>query len=175
MENSNKAVIGISVAIVLAGIGTGLFFIFKKPEETSTTTETSEIKDAPTNGNSGDSPSPTPTKPKDTRPMGGTPASLGVDYSGLSVSLKSPANSHGLSLGQSITVKNGTTVTRLDKYHNKVGTTKLTANTNLGTVFHFNPSSVIIKQNKNFSYPFYLVSYDSLYPQKFYSKNKDYE
>lgn len=153
MEKNNKIAILVGVGIVSIGLGVGLWLIFKKPKSQTTIAETLEDKIQP------------PEK-KNQIPYGGGTNSLGVDYSGLSVSLKSPANFRGLSLGLPVTVKSGASVTRMDKYLNKLGATNVSSNTNFGTVFALNPTSVIIKQNKKFDYPFYQVAYDSLYPQK---------
>ena len=159
MENKSKAVIGISAVIVLAGIGTGLYFIFKKPtggvilEDTKGGDDTS---DSTKGGGETTNPKTTPNAPKT------TPTAGKKDYSGMDVSLISALKSHGLSLGAPVEIKSGATLTRLDKYHNKVGTVKINVDTDLGTNFHFNPSSLIVKATKGFSYPFYLVSYENV-------------
>ena len=157
MENSQKAVIGISVTIVLAGIATGLYFIFSKPKQS--------LVDIPTGGDGGASDNQATTT---TTPSGGgtapksTPTAGKKDYSAMDVSLSSALSSHGLSLGAPVEIQSGATLTRLDKYHNKVGTVKLSVNTDLGTNFHFNPSSLIVKATGGFSYPFYLVNYEDV-------------
>lgn len=159
MQNSSKAVIGISATIVIIGIGAGLYFIFKKPTGGS-------VVDVPTGGDGGASDSNvTTTKPATggaTEKPKTTPTAGKKDYSGMDVSLSSALSSHGLSLGAPVEIKSGATLTRLDKYHNKVGTVKLKVNTDLGTNFHFNPSSLIVKATGGFSYPFYLVSYEDV-------------
>lgn len=164
MEKNNKIAIAVGVGIVSIGLGVGLWLIFKKPKAETPTAEKLEGAKGSVIAE------PEKAKPISTfagkNSLGGGTNSLGVDYSGLSVSLKSPANFRGLSLGLPVTVKAGSSVIRLDRYLNKLDTTTVSSNTNFGTVFALNPSSVIIKQNKKFDYPFYQVAYESIYPQK---------
>jgi hypothetical protein len=169
MEKNNKIAIVVGVGIVSIGLGVGLWLISKKPKTETPTAQKLEggkgleMKGLPIDVPAKDNPISTFAGKNS---LGGGTNSLGVDYSGLSVSLKSPANNRGLSLGLPVTVKAGTSVIRMDKYLNKMGATTINANTNFGTVFALNPSSVVIKQNKKFDYPFYQVAYESLYPQK---------
>ena len=145
MEKSTKIVLAIGTVVVLAGIGLGLSFILKKPKPTGV-------------GDSQDSDVPSPASDKADAPKGDND----IDYSVMTFSAKSPAIKNGFSLGQAVTVKSGSTVTRMDKYLDKKGDVKLNVNTNFGTLFALNPSSVIIKQNKRFSYPFYQATYNDL-------------
>ncbi len=95
-------------------------------------------------------------------PSGAPAKSDGKDYTdlpnGKSVFATSPDEKNGLKLGSDVTIKSGATVTRMDKGLAEMGTTKLTSNTALGTVWHLYPSSIIVKAKSGFSYPFYKVA-----------------
>lgn len=165
----NKKLIYIIGGIVaLSGIGVGIYFILRKPKEEGSAIE------AGSKGDGGVSPSNAPKDaPKDeqigggtkTNPSGCSPLDYKQNISPLSKS-KTIANKSGNSylLGQEVQVKDGATIYRRDANGCNVGSIKTTSRLNLGTIWHINPSgnTIVVKQNKNFSYPFYAMSIEAL-------------
>jgi hypothetical protein len=94
-------------------------------------------------------------------------ATGGKDYTGLAnghtVYATSPLSRGDLKLGQVAKVRGGATVQRMDQGLAKQGTTTLTADTDLGTIWHLGfPSTAVIRAGAGFDYPFYLVSYGDI-------------
>jgi len=131
--------------VVTAGVVTWNYFKAKKDLQKGTA-------DAKTAANQ----DPTPQKPMVT-------ASGKTDFTtlpnGTTVYAVSPQSRGNLKLGQDATVAGGAEVQRLDEGLGKQGTTKLTADTNLGTIWHLGfPNTTIIRAKAGFDYPFYIVA-----------------
>lgn len=141
-------------AIVLGGAG-WLYWKYGKPQVIEGTTTETTTTTAPVKSNSSSS-SSTPAK------SSSSPSSGGKDYTNVSdttVYADAPHSFNGLTIGDAAKVKSGATVTRMDKALNEMGTTKLTSSdTNLGTIWHLFPSSVIVRASSGYGYPFYKVA-----------------
>lgn len=158
---NQKTIYTIGGVIVAIGTLVGLYFLGKK-------TQVEEIKT--TGGKEGEVPK---DAPKDEQIGGGTiknPSGCSpLDYTQNISSgsrAKTIANKSGnvYLLGQAIQVKDGATIFRRDANGCSVGSMKTKSRLNLGTIWHINPSgtSVVVKQNKDFTYPFYSMSIEAL-------------
>lgn len=160
---SQKTLYIIGGILAAAGIGVGIYFIVRsekdrKSRESITTNPTSEAPpDAPTTEQVGGGTKTNPSGCSD------------LDYS-QKISTQSRnqtiSNKRGNKylLGQSVTTIDGAKLMRRDDNGCNVGSFNALTSLQLGTIWHINPSgtTVVVKQNKNFDYPFYFMSIDEL-------------
>ncbi len=155
MENNNNGIYwGLGIIAVLGGAGF-VYYKYGMPETTVTTSVTDKEIEKPTG--SSDKPQP---QPAETKPV--TPAPDVKKDTQSEVSSSSPQTIKGYNLRQKVTVKAGAVITRMDNNFKTQGTTKLSSNTNLGTIYHLNPNSAVVKASAGFSYPFYQVAYTEI-------------